>query len=182
MRFIFGRNDDAEAGARDELLSRMDAFWKELSAVGLERLEPSAARRQVAERLAELHPAIDCEVLERTLVLTPRGERRLRPWVNALVARAPELGGLTVAGASSPLVFADERSEGKDRAFLAGVAAGTLAGGVVGYLLTQPASSKRAEKEEERWAALPWAGVIGETRTVDGKRVPAMGAGVRGLW
>ncbi|MCA9593456.1 MAG: hypothetical protein KC776_09105 [Myxococcales bacterium] len=92
------------------------------------------------------------------------------------------LGGLTVAGASSPLVFADERSEGKDRAFLAGVAAGTLAGGVVGYLLTQPASSKRAEKEEERWAALPWAGVIGETRTVDGKRVPAMGAGVRGLW
>ena len=103
MRFIFGRNDDAEAGARDELLSRMDAFWKELSAVGLERLEPSAARRQVAERLAELHPAIDCEVLERTLVLTPRGERRLRPWVNALVARAPELGGLTVAGYGPPL-------------------------------------------------------------------------------
>lgn len=93
------------------------------------------------------------------------------------------LGGLTGAAAASPLVFGDNKTKAKDRAWLASVAGGTVAGAAVSYFLTRP-RPHHAELHEAptRFAALPYGGVIGESRTADGHRVPMLGGGIRGTW
>jgi hypothetical protein len=95
------------------------------------------------------------------------------------------LGGLAGAAAASPLVFGKEHTEGKDRAWLASVAAGTLAGGILSYLVTKPPAhdaSALARSSRGRPALLPFGGIIGETEGGDGSREPIYGGGVQGTW
>ncbi|MEZ4219541.1 MAG: hypothetical protein R3B13_01340 [Polyangiaceae bacterium] len=98
-----------------------------------------------------------------------------------LIDLGATLGGLTGAAATSPLVFGDERTEGKNRAFLASVGAGVIAGGTVAYLMTRPGPSKPREPNPTA-AVRPWAGMVGETRAASGNSTPAWGGGVFGFW
>lgn len=91
------------------------------------------------------------------------------------------LGGLAGAAAASPLVFGDEVTESKNRLWVGSIAVGALAGGAVTYWITEPAT-ERGDHETTRTLALPYGGVIGETTTRDGRRVPAVGGGVHGTW
>lgn len=90
------------------------------------------------------------------------------------------LGGLTGAAAASPLVFGEEQTEGKDRAFVGSVTAGFVAGGVVAYLMTEPSERETPAEKGTRYA--PFAGVIGESLARDGRRQPVYGGGLQGLW
>ncbi len=99
-----------------------------------------------------------------------------------LVDLGAVLGGLTGAAAASPLVFGDNKTNGKDRAWLASVAGGTVAGAAVGYFITRPKRRHTGEDAAPGWAALPYGGVIGESATEDGQKSPVLGAGVRGTW
>lgn len=92
------------------------------------------------------------------------------------------LGGLTGAAAASPLVFGDNKTKGKDRAFLASVAGGTVAGAAVGYFITRPKARHTGNGAAPDLAVLPYGGVIGESVTEDGHRSPVLGGGVRGTW
>jgi hypothetical protein len=91
------------------------------------------------------------------------------------------LGGLTGAAATSPLLFGEERSEGKDRAFLASVGAGVIAGGTIAYLMTAPGPTK-ANAQPAGLPVRPWVGVIGHSTDTAGDAVPAWGGGVSGFW
>jgi hypothetical protein len=91
------------------------------------------------------------------------------------------LGGLGGAAAASPLVFGDEVTEPENRLWIGSIAVGALAGGAVTYWITEP-SSTRGDQETPRTLALPYGGVIGETTTRDGRRVPAVGGGLHGTW
>ena len=88
-----------------------------------------------------------------------------------LVDLGAGLGGLAGAAAASPLVF-ENVTEGKARAFLGITAAGSIAGGVVGYYFTRGMTAPSAA-----WrGGSPTAGVIGSSATPTG-RVPAYGVG-----
>ncbi|MBK7579075.1 MAG: hypothetical protein IPI67_02615 [Myxococcales bacterium] len=90
------------------------------------------------------------------------------------------LGGLTGAAAASPLVFGEEKTPAKDRAWLGSVGAGFVAGGVVAYLMTEP--SERAAEAAEPTSMLPYFGVVAESVARDGRREPVYGGGVQGIW
>ncbi len=90
------------------------------------------------------------------------------------------LGGLTGAAAASPLVFGDEVGTGKSRAFAAAIGAGTIAGGVIAYVITEP-PSKQSSTAPDRFALSPFGGVLGES-VVAGVSSPIYGAGVGGKW
>ena len=90
------------------------------------------------------------------------------------------LGGLTGAAAASPLVFGEEQTEGKDRAWLGSVTAGFVAGGLVAYFMTEP--SERPASANDAPRLVPYAGVIAESRARDGQRQPVYGGGVQGIW
>ncbi len=95
-----------------------------------------------------------------------------------LVDLGAGLGGLGGAAAASPLVFGDEPTKSKNRIWVASVTAGVLAGGTIGYLMTEP---KRSSAELEL-PFLPYAGVIGQSSTSDGGSQPVYGGGVEGAW
>lgn len=90
------------------------------------------------------------------------------------------LGGLTGAAAASPLVFGEEQTEGKDRAWLSSVTAGFIAGGVVAYFMTEP--SERAPTRSRGPRVAPYLGVVAEGLGRDGRREPVYGGGVQGIW
>jgi hypothetical protein len=90
------------------------------------------------------------------------------------------LGALTGAAAASPLVFQDEHTKGKDRAWLASVGGGMLAGGLVAYWLTEPSGSGHSSSRAP--TLLPYAGVLGRSTASDGRDEPIYGGGVQGLW
>lgn len=93
------------------------------------------------------------------------------------------LGTLTGAAAASPLVFGDNNTKGKDRAWLASMAGGTVAGATVSYFITRPRAHHAGDDESPtQWAALPYGGVIGESVSESGRRSPVLGGGVRGSW
>ncbi len=98
-----------------------------------------------------------------------------------LIDLGATLGGLTGAAGTSPLVFGDERSEGKDRAFLASVGVGVVAGGTIAYLMTRPGPAK-PEDEQAALPLKPWAGIVGQTTDEEGEEIPAWGGGVSGVW
>lgn len=91
------------------------------------------------------------------------------------------LGGLTGAAAASPLVFADEQTEGKDRAWVGSVTLGFLAGGAVAYFMTEPGEPASKGSADSTFVA-PYAGVIGESLRRDGSRESIYGGGVQGIW
>ncbi|MCC6668830.1 MAG: hypothetical protein IT375_34100 [Polyangiaceae bacterium] len=90
------------------------------------------------------------------------------------------LGGLAGAAAASPLVFGDEQTEGKDRAWVGSVTAGFVAGGVVAYFMTEP--GERSASDDPNLRVVPYGGVVGESVARDGRREPVYGGGVQGLW
>ncbi len=93
------------------------------------------------------------------------------------------LGGLTGAAAASPLVFGDNKTPGKDRAWLASFAGGTVAGAAVSYFLTRPKARHAGdETTPDRFAMVPYGGVVGESLTGSGRKSPVFGGGIRGTW
>lgn len=94
-----------------------------------------------------------------------------------LVDLGAGLGGLAGAAAASPLVFGDEPTEAKNRIWVGSVAAGVVAGGTIGYLMTEPSPGSA----EFRPPFLPYGGVIGASATGHGA-VPVYGGGVEGEW
>jgi hypothetical protein len=103
-----------------------------------------------------------------------------------LVDLGASLGALTGAAAASPLLFVEEsESEGRSRAWLSSIAAGTIAGGVLAFWFTRPEEPPRLANPSlaprPRLATLmPFAGVIGEQRGAAGRAGPVFGLGVRG--
>jgi hypothetical protein len=102
-----------------------------------------------------------------------------------LVDLGAGLGGLGGAAAASPLVFGDERSKSKNRIWVGSVAAGVIAGGTIGYLMTEPKRSSAGFAPPRRGSRsasfLPYAGVIGSSATPNGS-TPVYGGGVEGAW
>ena len=92
-----------------------------------------------------------------------------------LVDAGAGLGALAGAAAASPLLF-ENATEGKNRAFLAATAGGTLLGGGLTWFLTRDAPKK--SEPALNWG-MPTAGVIGASATPSGT-VPAYGIGWRG--
>lgn len=90
------------------------------------------------------------------------------------------LGGLAGAAAASPLVFGEEQTEGKDRAWVGSVTLGSVAGGVVAYFMTEP--SERSASDDPNLRLVPYGGVVAEGVARDGRREPVYGGGVQGLW
>lgn len=85
------------------------------------------------------------------------------------------LGALTGAAAASPLLLVDEsesNGHARNRIWLASVAAGTVAGGALGWWMTRPLASSKGSR-----SVLPSLGLL--TVTEEG---PAFGAGVQGSW
>lgn len=101
-----------------------------------------------------------------------------------LIDLSASLGALTGAAAGSPLLLVEQDTEDaaqrtRERLWLAGIGAGLVAGGVIGYLLTD-SWQREADANPERWALIPDLGIIGQSTTSTGRAVPAYGLGVRG--
>ncbi len=88
------------------------------------------------------------------------------------------LGTLAGAAIASPLVFND-LNEVKNRAFVAAMMSGAIAGGVTSWFLTKNLSSTAAWIERGKSWPQPTLGIIGSTETRTGP-VPAYGIGVHG--
>jgi hypothetical protein len=99
-----------------------------------------------------------------------------------LIDLAAVLGGLTGAAAASPLVFDEERSDNENRAFVGAIGAGTIAGGVIGYLITEPKAPSAGDPGSDSFAMLPYAGPIATGLGPGGEGLLAYGAGLRGMW
>jgi hypothetical protein len=99
-----------------------------------------------------------------------------------LIDLGASLGALTGAAAASPLLLVgDEPTEGRDRAWLASIAAGTVVGGAIAWWATRPVRSA-GSAPVERWAVAPWAGIVAEAHGPRGERGLAPGGGVQGSW
>jgi len=97
-----------------------------------------------------------------------------------LVDLGASLGALTGAAAASPLLFVEEgESEGRSRAWLSSIAAGTIAGGVLAFWLTRPVERPQNPRPASSFV-LPFAGVIGESTGPNGRTAPLVGLGLRG--
>jgi hypothetical protein len=86
------------------------------------------------------------------------------------------LGALTGAAAASPLLLVDEsesNGHARNRLWLASVAAGTVAGGVLGWWVTRPLAGSKSTHA----LMMPSLGVVAAT-----PEGPAFGAGVQGSW
>lgn len=95
MRFLHTGDGGDEARERAELLALADSVLADVCSGGSDE-------SRVRSLLARIHPALDAEVLSghaggNLVVITPRGERRLRPLVAAVVERAPKAPGLAFA-------------------------------------------------------------------------------------
>ncbi len=136
----------------------MDAFWSRFDAAKLDSLSAEASEREVRAWLSDIDGRLDCDVLsvstERTLVLTPRAERRLRPMVSALVGRAPQGLGLRVVEHCPPLSLstAVERARSQTGVDLSGakVRAGFSRGHLLDIVVHSP---EIASSEDERGIA-----------------------------
>ncbi|MBI3204726.1 MAG: hypothetical protein HYZ29_24540 [Myxococcales bacterium] len=94
MRFLHASVD--EAREREALAARVDAM--------LEQLTPANA----SEKVAEIHPRLDAEVLaDGSIVVTPRGERQLRPLAAFVVERGARHGRLRFTTHRPPQPFAE---------------------------------------------------------------------------
>ncbi len=104
------------------------------------------------------------------------------------------LGALAGSAAGSPFIVNDVASGDlvstqKTRAFLGLTAAGTIAGGAIGYALTrekskakpEPGAPAPAPPKPAAFQLLPMTGVIGQSATREGP-VPAYGIGVMGTF
>lgn len=89
------------------------------------------------------------------------------------------LGALSAAAVASPLIFGD-RTEGRDRIWIASTIAGALLGGGIVYFWTQ--GSPRPPDTKSSWTqhAMPYGGVIAHSIAPDGSLVPVLGVGCAG--
>ncbi|HEX4341087.1 MAG TPA: hypothetical protein VH062_34495 [Polyangiaceae bacterium] len=90
------------------------------------------------------------------------------------------LGALGGAAVASPLVFGTHVNATRTRLWLTTIAAGTIGGAIVGYLVT-PSSSHESRTEGTSRVA-PFVGVIAEEQRRDGHTSPVTGMGVQGVW
>jgi hypothetical protein len=89
-----------------------------------------------------------------------------------LVDLGVALGGLAGAAAASPLVFGDGVNPARNRAWLGAIAVGAVTGGTISYFVTEPAA-RSAQGQPAPSAALPWAGLVGDSTP---------GVGLHGFW
>jgi hypothetical protein len=85
------------------------------------------------------------------------------------------LGALTGAALASPLLLVDEsesNGHSRNRLWLASVAAGTVAGGAVGWWMTRPTSTTKSAQ-----SIFPTLGILPVN-----SEAPAFGAGIHGSW
>ncbi len=95
-----------------------------------------------------------------------------------LIDLGASLGALSGAAIASPLVVGDETTTGKNRAWLASIAAGTLIGGGIAYLTTGSSTPPRTETGQRvSWS--PYAGPIANANA-NAESSIAYGAGVHG--
>jgi hypothetical protein len=98
MRFVFPSDAEHEANEREQIVLAMQSSWQAIAKL----FESEAADEASLERIArKVDARIRTELLterdgSRTIVLTPREERRLRPLVEAFVRHAPKLDGVRV--------------------------------------------------------------------------------------
>ncbi len=100
MRFLFCSDGDRDA---EERLSMMDAAWQEITPL----LDDYSDVRAIERVVQRVEPCLETELLHerngsRTLVITPREERHLRPLTDAFVERAPSLEGVRVTAHRPP--------------------------------------------------------------------------------
>jgi hypothetical protein len=97
-----------------------------------------------------------------------------------LIDLSASLGALTGAAAASPLLLVREKeSEGRNRLWLASIAAGTVIGGGIGWLTTQ-GSSKTEAVDPNRVHAAPYLGMEPADPTRGARSFLSLG--VQGLW
>lgn len=101
MRFLHSGADARERAEREAFFARADSVIAEMRAACAGG-DSSAGGRAVAELAASLHPDLHAVTLTDRpqgplLVMTPRGERGLRPLAAAVVARANEGEGIRFA-------------------------------------------------------------------------------------
>lgn len=109
MRFVFPSSEEREASERVALEARMHAAWAELAQLcDAERFDDERATRSVSAVDARLRSELLVERDgTRTLVVTPREERSLRPMVDVFAERAPVLDGVRVSTHRPPRSFAE---------------------------------------------------------------------------
>ena len=106
MRFLFFGDDAPERQRREALLARMDVVHREIASIADASFDAeTTARAQALVR--SLDENLGFEVLaesdgSETLVFSPRGERRLRPLVDAFISRAPARPGRRWVGHHPP--------------------------------------------------------------------------------
>ena len=95
-----------------------------------------------------------------------------------LIDLGASLGALSGAAIASPLVVGDETTNGKNRAWLASIAAGTVIGGGIAYFMTR--SSEPHDAAEQR--GLSWSPYAGPIAAAGAEEISALayGAGVHG--
>lgn len=98
MRFVFPSSEEREASERVALEARMRAAWEEIAELFRAQHADDA---RVARAVTNVDARLRSELLverdgARTIVVTPREERRLRPLVDAFVECAPKLDGIHV--------------------------------------------------------------------------------------
>jgi hypothetical protein len=89
------------------------------------------------------------------------------------------LGALTGAAVAAPVLFVDDRaSKRRNRIWLASIAGGMLVGGTVAAWITRNDTAHPSQGS----AAVPFAGVIGESVGPRGREFPVLGGGLVGTW
>ena len=101
-----------------------------------------------------------------------------RPANIVMIDLSGALGALTGAAIGSPLLIAQEQRPSRDRLWLTAVGAGTLTGGVVGYLFTQRGSSGNDAGTTFRWSAY----AAPHFDLARPQSAPVMTTGIHGTW
>lgn len=89
MRFLYTGDGQGEARERAALAARIDAVLHSVAEAGHDEVT-------IASLIARIHPDLDAELLrdECLVVVTPRGERRVRPLAAFVAERASKVDGL----------------------------------------------------------------------------------------
>ena len=170
MRFLHGSASEREA--RERLLALADEALASL-ALDLGRGEPPG--RAARELFARIAGPLEVELFEerdgsRTVVVSPQGERRLRPLTEAIIERAPKLPGVRFVSHRPPRPLGEaldavKRSHGHD--LTAGRArAGFSRGHLLDVVVYAPGFAGVRSEARQSAAELALVGLLGE-RLVD---------------
>ena len=97
-----------------------------------------------------------------------------------LIDLGASLGALTGAAVAAPVLIVDEHlTSSRSRIWLASIAGGMLAGGVVAAWTTRDPSGRQLASSP---VARPFVGIIGAQSDSGARHIPAFGAGLAGTW